>query len=52
MTTGNPRDTSAVKAAVLKTETFLLVEVKKANFFSSENYLRINSVLKQNVFKG
>lgn len=51
MTTIKPRDTSAVEAAVVKTEPFLLVEVKKANFFSSENYLRINSVPKQASLK-
>lgn len=52
MTIGKPRDTSAVKAAAVRTETFLLVEVKKANFISSENDLRINSVPKHSVFKG
>lgn len=52
MTAGKPRDTSAVKAAVVKIETFLLEEVKKANFFSSENHLRINSIPKHSVFKG
>lgn len=50
--TAKTRDTSAVKDAVVKTETFGLVEVKKASFSSSGNYLRIKSVPKESIFKG
>lgn len=50
--TTKTRDTSAVKGAIVKPGTLVLVKVKKASFSSSGHYLRIKSVPKENVFKG